>query len=97
MPCWEPSAISCSENQAVLILILFFLPLMQGCWWLLFLLVSLLVKDNSLLESTVSQLANRLCHKGCGLRGLPSLPIKDPHTRPFLGAGVSKPMRRTGT
>lgn len=63
----------------------------------LFLLVSLLMKDNSLLESTIPQLSNWLFRKGCGLQGLPALPIKDAHTRPFLGAGVSKPMSRTGT
>lgn len=95
--CWEPSAISRSVNQEVLILVIFFLPLMQGCWWLLFLLVSLLVTDNSLLESTITQLANRLFHKGRGLQGLPSLPIKDTRTGLFLGLGVSKPMSRTGT
>lgn len=93
----EPSAISCSTDQAALIFILFFLPLMHGCWWLLFLLVSLLVKDNSLLESTIIQLANRLFHKSCGLQGVPSLPIKDTCTWPFLEAGVSKPVSRTGT
>lgn len=72
MLCWEPSAISCSTNKAVLIFILVFLPLMQGCRQLLFLLVSLLVKGNSLLESTITQFANRLFPKGCGLQGLPS-------------------------
>lgn len=95
--CWEPSAISCSTNQALLIFILFFLPLIQGRCWLLFLLVSLLVKDNSWLESTITQLANRLFRKGCCLQSLPSLPIKDACTGPFLGAGISKPMSRIGT
>ena len=79
----------------MLIFILFFLSLMQGCWWLLFFLVSQLVKGNSLLKSRTTWLTNRLFCKGCGLQGLPFLPIKDADTEPFLGAGVSKPMSRT--
>lgn len=75
--CQEPAAFSCPTNQAVLILYLFFLPFMQGCWWLLFLLASPLVKDDSFLESTVTHLAKRLFCKGCGLQALLSLPIKD--------------------
>lgn len=42
-------------------------------------LISLLVKGNSLMKSSITHLANRLFCK------------------PFLGAGVSKPLSRTGT
>lgn len=86
----EPADISCPMNQAVLIFYLFFLPFMQGCWWLFF----LLVKGNSFLQSTDTHLAKRLFCKGCGLQALLSLPIKDMDTRPFVGTDASRPVSR---